>query len=143
MKRIFALLFGSTLAAALLVPMSISVSVAGVSGQQNVAYAACAKDQVTLSVPLLNGKTCLDNSSANGGVIVEYVKEILQVVSAGVGGVIMLLLVIGGIQYITSLDDPGQVKAARDRIVNALTALVLFALGFAILSFVIPGGILS
>jgi hypothetical protein len=37
--------------------------------------------------------------------------------------------------------DPARIKSAKDRITNAVIALALFIFGFAILSFIIPGGI--
>jgi hypothetical protein len=41
-----------------------------------------------------------------------------------------------------STADPARVKAAKDRLQNAIIALVLFLMMFAILSFIVPGGIL-
>jgi hypothetical protein len=68
---------------------------------------------------------------------------IIKFLSGAIGLVIVLMIVIGGVQYITSAGDPGAVKAAKGRIVNAIVALILFILMFAILNFIIPGGILS
>jgi hypothetical protein len=98
------------------------------------------KKCVKLSVPLVEGLTCADNTG-EGGAIFFYLKLVLRFLSGAVGMVIVLMLVIAGIQYITSAGDPGAIKAAKDRVVNAITALVLFVLSYAILSFVIPGGI--
>src|SRR6266571_2612197 len=99
--------------------------------------------QVKLGVQILPGagNACVEGDPKNGGVIIAYVKIFLQFLSAGVGIVIILMLVIAGIQYITSTGNPAMIKGAKDRIVNAITALVLFVLSFAILSFLIPGGI--
>jgi hypothetical protein len=91
---------------------------------------------------VIGGKKCIPNNASNGGAIVEYLKLALQFLSGGVGLVILLMLIIAGIQYITSAGDPAQVKNAKERVVNALTALVLFILAFAIISFIVPGGIL-
>ncbi len=71
-----------------------------------------------------------------------YLKSILIVLSGLVGTIVVLMLVVAGIQYITSLGEPARIKAAKDRIVNAITALVLFLMMFAILGFLVPGGIL-
>jgi hypothetical protein len=68
---------------------------------------------------------------------------IIQFLSGAVGLVVVLLIVIGGVQYITSAGDPAGVKAAKSRITNAITGLVLFLLMFAILNFLIPGGIIG
>lgn len=106
----------------------------------NTTQAACANGDVELGVPLLNGQKCVSNSG-EGGAIVAYLKMALQLLTGGVGGVIVLMLVIAGIQYIVSAGDPGNIKKAKDRIVNAITALILFVMSYAILGFLIPGGI--
>ena len=96
---------------------------------------------VQVALPFL-GSNCIANDPKNGGAIITYLKTILQVLSGLVGTVIVLMLVVAGIQYITSYGDPSNIKNAKNRIVNAITALVLFLMMFAILGFLVPGGIL-
>lgn len=95
---------------------------------------------VKLGAPILAGKDQVCNVG-EGGAIVEYLKMVLQFLSAGVGIVVVLMLVIAGVQYITAVGDPGNIKKAKERIVNAITALLLFIFGYAILNFLIPGGL--
>jgi hypothetical protein len=97
---------------------------------------------VWLSVAINQNQQCV-LPDAQGGVIIAYIKQILVLLGSLVGAVIVLMLIIAGIQYITSTGDPGQVKAAKNRIISAITALVLFMLMYAILNFLIPGGILT
>lgn len=68
---------------------------------------------------------------------------VIKFLSGAVGLVVVLMIVVAGIQYITSAGDPGRVKEAKNRITNAITGLILFVLMFAILNFIIPGGILG
>ena len=96
---------------------------------------------VQVALPFL-GSNCIANDPKNGGAIVTYLKTILQVLSGLVGTVIVLMLIVAGIQYMTSYGDPSNIKNAKNRIVNAITALVLFLMMFAILGFLVPGGIL-
>lgn len=117
--------------------MAVSLLTAAVPAP---AMAACGKDQIELSVPMLNGERCVSNA-AEGGAIVAYLKLVLQFLSSGVGITVVLMLVIAGVQYIISVGDPANIKKAKDRVVNAVTALVLFVMGFALLSYIIPGGI--
>ena len=70
-----------------------------------------------------------------------YLREALQLAGGVVGTVIVMMLVLAGIQYITSSGDSANVKAAKNRITNAITALVLFMFMVAILQFIVPGGI--
>lgn len=122
-------------------PVSVTVKSGQMAATENAAMAACGKDQIELSVKLgSNDSGCVDNSK-EGGAIVAYLKMVLKFLAGGIGITVVLMLVIAGIQYLTSMGDPAQVKKAKERIVNAITALILYVLGYAILSYVVPGGL--
>lgn len=106
---------------------------------------------VALSLPVLprmqtctnkQGQPGIPNDPATGGAIIVYLRYVLQLASEAVAAVVLLMLIISGVQYITSGANPGAVKAAKDRLTNALIALVLFFIMFAVLQFLVPGGIL-
>jgi hypothetical protein len=84
----------------------------------------------------------ISNNPATGGAIVAYVVLILKLLNELVGMVIIFVLIIAGIQYITSVGDASRIKNAKKRITQAITALVLYMLSIAILTFLIPGGII-
>jgi hypothetical protein len=96
---------------------------------------------VRIGLPIFGTANCVTNDKNNGGAIIAYLKTVLQLLSIAASMVIILMLIVAGIQYITSIGDPGQIKAAKTRVTNAITALVLFLLMYAILSFLVPGGI--
>lgn len=75
--------------------------------------------------------------------ILDYLKSAIKVLSGLVGLVVVIMITVGGIQYSSARDNPQAVAAARGRIVNALIALVVYILTFAILQFLIPGGVLQ
>ena len=104
---------------------------------------ACGSNEIQLSSPLLSGKDCIAKDGSNGGPIMIYLVMVIQYFSSAVGLIIVLMIVIGGVQYITSAGDPGAIRAAKNRITNAIIALMAFFLMFAILNFIIPGGILQ
>lgn len=83
----------------------------------------------------------LELSKDNCGII-KYLVLFIQFLTAIVAIVVVISIIIGGIQYSTSADDPGMVTAAKKRIINALLALALYIFTFAILQFLIPGGVL-
>ena len=66
-----------------------------------------------------------------------------RTVCLAVGLVVVLMLIIGGIQYLTSFGDATAIKNAKNRITNAIIALMLFLLMYAILSFLLPGTLTS
>jgi len=113
-------------------------------------------DHVCLGLPVLPGQaTCaekvgqgvagvwLSNDPNRGGAIVEYLRQILKLLSEAVAAVVILMIIMAGVQYVTSTADPARVKAAKQRLQNAILALFLFLTMFAILTFLIPGGILT
>ena len=73
----------------------------------------------------------------------EYVNPTIDFLAAGVGIVAVIMVVIGGIQYTTSQDDPQKVAAAKSRIINALFALLIFAFMWSLLQWLVPGGALN
>lgn len=73
--------------------------------------------------------------------IPQPVTDIINFMSFGVGIVVVGLIIVGGIQYITSGGVPQRIEAARKRITNAIVALVLFIFMYALLQWLIPGGI--
>ena len=99
------------------------------SGRQN--QGRCSKGQVEIN-----------NNAGTGGAIIEYLKAFLFVLNGLVGGIIVLVLVLAGVQYITSAGDPGRIKNAKGRVQAAMTGLVLYLMMYAILNFLIPGGVL-
>jgi hypothetical protein len=104
--------------------------------------AVAPQPTVCTALPIFRGGAkCVSNNPAQGGAIIVYLKDILKFLGGAVGAVIVLMLIIAGIQYIVAFGDPGGIKNAKGRIVNAITALVLYLMMFAILNFLIPGGI--
>jgi len=124
----------------------LAAPVSGIALAEPIVTASKCKNGkagVQLGLPVLSGGSdCIANDGKSGGAIIVYLKAVLKLLSGLVGTVIMLMLVIAGIQYITSLGDPGRIKNAKTRITNALTGLVLFLMMYAILNFIVPGGIL-
>lgn len=80
-------------------------------------------------------------SQENCGII-KYLVLFIKFLSAIVAIVVVASIIIGGIQYSTSADDPGAVTAAKKRIMNALIALALYIFTFAILQYLVPGGVI-
>jgi hypothetical protein len=105
---------------------------------------------VAIGLPILPGMdTCTNskgepgiaNDPAKGGAIVVYLVAFLKLLSETIGLVIVVVLIVAGIQYITSTGDPALIKSAKKRIQNAIVALLLFMFMYAILTFLVPGGV--
>lgn len=80
----------------------------------------------------------LDKSNCG---IVGIIIDVTNILSAVVGIVVVLMVVVGGIQYSASRDNPQATAAAKARIRNAIMALVAYLFVYAFLQYLIPGGI--
>lgn len=80
-------------------------------------------------------------SSLKNNPIVNDIQVVVNFLSAGVGIVVVAMLIIGGVEYSAAGDNPQKLTAAKQRIINALIALVAFILSFAFLQWLIPGGV--
>ena len=67
----------------------------------------------------------------------ESVTGILNGVIAVLGLVCVVVMIIGGVTYMTSSGDAAKVKKAKDTILYGLIGLVVCVLAFALVNFVI------
>lgn len=65
------------------------------------------------------------------------VTSIINAVIAALGIIAVVIIIIGGIGYMTSSGDAGKVKKAKDTILYGVIGLVICVLAFAIVNFVI------
>ncbi len=74
--------------------------------------------------------------------IVRLILQFINFLSIGIGVVVTIVIIVGGIQYMTAGPNPQAVSAAKKRITNAILALLAYFLLYAFLQWVVPGGIL-
>jgi len=103
--------------------------------------------QVHISIDIgCVGEKCAKNPSpaicsTSINPIVDALYAILRFLSAGVGLVIVVSIVIAGIQFTASRGDPNGTAKAIERIRSTVFALLLYLFAFALLNFLIPGGL--
>jgi hypothetical protein len=73
----------------------------------------------------------------------KYINPLIQLLAALVGVAVVASIIIGGIQYSSSSGDPQRTSAAKARIRNAIIALVTFIFLYALLNFLVPGGLFN
>lgn len=95
---------------------------------------------IPIALPISGTNKCIDNPS-EGGAILVYTKQAILLVSGMIGGIIVLMIIISGVQYIISMGNPTGIAGAKKRLTNAITALVIFIMAYAIINFLLPGGI--
>lgn len=98
----------------------------------------CSEKDVKVSVALQGNDKCIGDE---GNPIIEYMRGAIKFLSGAFGLVVVLMIIISGVQYITSQGNPDQTKTAKTRLFNAVTGLVLFIMMYGILEYLIPGSI--
>ena len=73
----------------------------------------------------------------------KYINPFITVLSVLVGLAVVIAIIIGGIEVLTSAADPQRVAAGRKRIIGALVALVAYFVLYAALQFLLPGGVFN
>lgn len=83
------------------------------------------------------------NPNPGGDAQLDKIKNVGDLVSAGIGAafliaglLVFVMLVIGGIQWITSGGDKENTQKARDRITHALVGLAIVAGAWALMQLV-------
>ena len=73
--------------------------------------------------------------------IENILKLILNILVYGLGAAATLGVIIAGIMYMTARDNEAQVAKAKTRLYEVVVGLVAWALMYAVLNWLIPGGI--
>lgn len=67
------------------------------------------------------------------------VSNVLSVVFAIVGIIAVVMVVIGGVNYVTSQGDSAKIQKAKNTIMYGIIGMVIALLAFAIVNFVLNG----
>lgn len=140
MKRLALKLFLPAIMASLLLPSAVfadankEIATCTVNGQPGV-YVSIA----------VNGQNCIpiSGNTLQTNPIFIYTVAILKVMSGLVGVATVGGFLWGGILYITARASASQVEKAKTVIINATIGLLMFIFMFAILQYLIPGGIFT
>lgn len=85
--------------------------------------------------PNPNLKKCL---AANP--IITMINNAINFLAIGVGVVVIIMVIVGGIQYASSGGNPNTVMEAKKKFANAALALLAFVFLYAFLQWLVPGG---
>lgn len=77
------------------------------------------------------------NQYGNKGDLASTIVAIINAVVGVLALVCVVVIIIGGVNYMTSSGDAGKVKKAKDTILYGVIGLIVCVLAFAIVNFVI------
>lgn len=117
-------------------PASLAANLVGTA----YAEAKCPEGSVRVSSALSMdkklGNECIGNKDTNP--IFALISQGIKYFTIVFGFILVLVIIIAGIQYITSAGSPDGTKEAKDRFQAAATGLILYMLMFAILQVILP-----
>ncbi len=85
---------------------------------------------------------CVDPGQDGSGIFM-VLNVILNVFTWGVGIAGTVGIVICGIQYMTAKDDAAQMTKAKNRLIQIIIGLVVYAVMWAFLQWLLPGGVIG
>lgn len=91
-------------------------------------------------VPPPSGKP-VDACPKGECIINDYINPVVKALSATVGVIVVISLVVAGIQYSSAAGDPSKVGAAKSRIIKTLGAFLFFIFLYVFLNYIVPGGV--
>jgi len=96
--------------------------------------AATPKEDVCKGVALTGG-SC--NDTSGGPNVQSVIRDVINILSFVVGVVAVIMVIIGGLRYITSGGDSNSTSAAKNTILYAVIGLVIVAMAQVIVRFVL------
>lgn len=88
--------------------------------------------KVLADIPKVNVNDVGGNRTAE-----DVFRGVFNGVLGVIGMICVIVIIIGGIQYMTSTGDPGKVKKGKDTIMYGIIGLVIVAFSAVIVNFVI------
>lgn len=118
----------------------IPALVLGVSFAAPVANAACDPNAMTLS----SGADCAQGTDQPGtlfgsGADDGLFKKVVNIMLFIVGAVAVIMLILGGVKYVTSGGAQDKVTSAKNTIMYAIIGIVVAVLAYAVVNFVVSG----
>lgn len=128
-KRIKTLLTSLALSLGLLLPIAAPVAV---HAQDLANDVRCGAD-LTIS-----GETDCNADDAEAGAKVDSILKLaINIFSVVVGFISVIMIIVGGLKYITSGGDSGNITGAKNTILYAIIGLVVVALAQIVVRFVL------
>src|SRR3989344_5367146 len=83
-----------------------------------------------------SGAVC-DNAAGGQNPVVNTIKAAAGIISIIAGIAAVIMIIIGGLNYVTSGGDINKAKSARNKITYSLVGLVIIALAYSITNFLV------
>ncbi len=104
---------------------------------QAVTTQAAGRDDVCAGLDAAVGTAGTCGASTGGQTVEGTVAQVIRIFSYVVGVISVIMVIVGGFQYVTSGGDSGKVTTAKNTIMYALIGVVIVVLAQVMVRFVI------
>lgn len=108
------------------------IAVAGLSVSGHDAFAACTSGAQCVKDGVMGA-----GDTGGGADLNAIIKNIVNLLLFVIGAVAVIMIVVGGIRYVTSNGESSAVTSAKNTILYAVIGLVVAVMAYAIVNFVI------
>ena len=102
-----------------------------------LVFAAASQSQTDACAGLTQLDSSTDCSSDGNGGVDHLLAVVIDILSLVVGVIAVIMVIVGGLKFITSNGDSGNTASARNTIIYALVGLVIVALAQGLVHFVL------
>lgn len=91
-------------------------------------------------VDVFKGDACTGNTSicgSSGNEAYQILENVINILLTIIGIIAVIMIIIGGIKYVTSTGDSSSINSARETIIYALVGLGIAIMAYALVNFVI------
>ncbi len=122
----------------LLAPAAMPATVFAADPADPETTAPSIQDGLCQGAELMVGADCTDVTEANAAKGVnDIITTVINIFSIVVGVIAVIMIIVGGLKYITSGGDSGNITGAKNTILYAIVGLVVVALAQIIVRFVL------
>ena len=80
-----------------------------------------------------------DPDDGSGSGITSILNLVLDIMTYGVGALAILGMIIAGVQYLTARDNEAQMTKSKNRILQIVIGLAIYAVAYVVLRWLLPG----
>ncbi len=114
----------------------ISLAIAA-SGLIGVPVFAATSSSISCPADLPNRELICASSAGGESKLINTVSNVLMAIYGIVGVLAVVMIVVGGVKYMTSQGDPGKIQSAKNTIMYSIIGLVIVLAAFAITNFIL------
>lgn len=130
MKKTLLILLFSTFT---LLPLSQSHAAPPLTSQQKTESELCTSADPTNTYDARTGKCTTTGKELAGGTD-SYLSTFVNLLLFIAGAVAVIVIIVGGIRYITSTGDAMRIKQAKDTVLYGIVGLVIALISYAIVN---------